>query len=205
MQRGDYMHLFHRNPKQTTDVEEQNNTLPEEADESRSIGIGGVSLEEFMNQLEEDMSAGEALAQSVSSAERLELITDRDYPGAVLQPDDEARQQLVLSAGGVIVFRSVRYYRGKGHYGIGRYEEKRVAPAAVREIFSLLDTWLFVQKPQLWSPETDRGSWVIRAGFAEGNTQMERGRLEGAVVDGVDLSDFIRQRIPIGNLFLFDP
>lgn len=202
------MQWFHRSHEQKPEAADEDNFSQNETEaeeEPRSIGIGGVSIQEFMDQLEEDMSASEALNQPVSSAERLELITDRDFPGAALLPEDEVRQQLILSSRGGVVFRSVRYYRGKGHYGIGRYEERHVASSTVKEIFSLLDTWLFVQKPQLWDPETDHGSWIIRAGFAEGNTQMERGSLTGAVVDGIDLSDFIRQRIPIGGLFLFDP
>lgn len=206
------MSLFHWNrdrkagqtAPETEPAAQASESTGEGAQRNPGIGIGGVSIEEFMDQLNEDMAPDETLERSVALAERIELVTDLDYPGAALAPEDEVRQQLILSKRGAVVFRSARYYHGKGHYGIGRYEEKHIPASSVREIFQLLDTWLFVQKPAVWEPSADRGSWIIRTSFDEGSAEMERGALTDAVVDGIHLSDFIRERIPISDLFLFD-
>lgn len=173
---------------------------------SPDIGLGGVSLEEFMDQFNEDMEPDHTTETSLSSASQIEMITERGSQRQhVWQPDDEVRQQLVIGRDGNIVFRSLKYFKGKGHYSIGRYETTQMTSGTAKEIYQLLDTWLFVSRPQRWNPDSEAGSWLLRVRHEEGPTGIERGSLTGAFVDGIDVSSFIRQRVPVAGLFLFDP
>lgn len=203
------MHSFGAGEKSSPRGEETPATAEQAADQldedhGWDIGLGGVSIKEFMDQFNEDLAPDESLERAVSAAAAIEIVTSRDYPGAKLSSEDEAQQQLMISKGGLVVLRTMKYFKGKGHYSIGRYEKANIAPSTVSEIFNLMDTWLFMTDLTPWNKAEDRGSWTLRVSHDTGHAEMMRGALTGASVDGIDLSQFIRVRIPIRHLFLFE-
>ena len=159
-------------------------------------------FEELMNQLNEDLSY-RPLTSSLAEADMVEIETDlgEEENG---DPGREAVQHLYLARDGSITFRSFTGGKGRGKRGIGRYETCSVSAAAVLEILQLLDTFLYLRSSERWSGREEDARWVIRSARRGEGTEMTAGALEGASCGGMDLTYFIRQRIPIPDLLLFD-
>lgn len=163
--------------------------------------IGSIS--DYMEVFEELEAAATSERLSFSDCESLEIVTMRQVPGRTFAADEEVVQHVRIGTDGRIGFHANTYHHGLGHYGIGRVLEAEIAPAVVQEITRLLDTWLFTRN-QEWSTSEDVGRWYLRVRHRDGKEQIQRGSLEGAFVMEMDVSQFLRERVPIGNLYLFD-
>lgn len=185
-----------------------NNALDEQerGEEERtqhSTGLG-ISLYDFMEQFEESMAPRIAEDVTLSCCAQFELVTLRIVPGRTYAAEEEIEQHVAVSTDGTIRFRTNTYHHGPGRLGIGRVQEATIPRAVVQEICRMLDTWLYTRKEQSWSPSADAGKWYLRVRFENGLEQVQRGELGGAFLEGIDVSQFLRERIPIPGLYLFD-
>lgn len=162
-------------------------------------GIGSINdyIEAFENAVEPTDKV------SIYGCASLELVTIRDIPGIHFDADEEIAQYLSIGADGPIQFHANTYHNGPGHYGIGRVMNAQISQSTFLEITRLLDTWLFT-RDENWLPSENAGKWYLKIRCADGKEQIYRGSLDGAFLDGIDISWFMRQRIPIDQLFLFD-
>lgn len=140
---------------------------------------------------------------SVRDCASLELVTQRAMAGRDYEAADEVVQRLTIAADGAVSLRANTWHHGPQALGIGRILDIRIPRAAVSEITRLLDTWLFT-RDQAWSPAEDAGRWYLRIRQQDGKEQIQRGSLDGAFVMEMDVAQFIRERIPIEGLYLFD-
>lgn len=170
---------------------------------SHTTGLG-ISLNDYMDQLEADLAPKISDKVTLSGCALFELVTLRIVPGRAYDAAEEVEQHLAISAGGAVQFRGNTYHRGPGHLGIGRIQDAVIPQAAVQEICRLLDTWLYTRENAAWTQPTDRGKWYLRVRFDDGREQVQRGALDGAFLEGIDVSQFIRERIPLDQLYLFD-
>lgn len=161
-------------------------------------------MEELISQLNEDLENMVPISQSITDADLVEITTVLPQEENC-DPGKETEQHLYLSPRGQVTFRSFTYGKGPGKRGIGRYEKTNISPSAALEILQLLDTFLYLRRNENWKPDAASGSWMVRTAREGEGTEMTAGALQGAVVDGMDLSFMIRTRIPIPDLFLFDP
>lgn len=162
------------------------------------------SIEELMDRFEQDLAPEIAENTSVEGARAVSLECDREYPGAEFLSEDEVRQKLVITRQGEVSLRSYTWNKGHGRGGIGRVLDTSVSPVAVKEIFRMLDVWNYGRPAQTWQPQKNCGTWTLRILQGNDHQQMLRGNLTGASAAGWDLSDFIRSRIPVQGLYLFD-
>lgn len=160
-------------------------------------------FEEWMDQLNADLEAPE-LPFSLAEADAVELVTDLGEEAQEVPEQQEVRQHLVLEHDGHVAFRSYTAGKGPGKRGIGRVQETDISPAAMQEILQLLDAFWYFRKDTRWSGTKEEARWVLFCRRAGEGTGMIQGELSGAFVAGMDLSFFMRQRIPIPKLFLFD-
>lgn len=164
----------------------------------------GVSLNDYIEQLEADLAPAIAEQVTLSGCARFEIVTRRAVEGQSYDPRDEVDQHLTITADGRVLFRANTYHHGPGRYGIGRVLETRIPKATVQEICRTLDTWLYTRAGKEWTSADHVGQWYLRVHFGDGREQVQRGSLEGAVVADIDISWFIRARVPVENLYLFD-
>lgn len=164
-------------------------------------GIG--SINDYIEAFEGAMG-GTADAVSINGCASFELVTLREVPQMDCGAEEEVAQYLSISADGQVQFHANTYHQGPGHYGIGRVLQTRIATGAVQEITRLLDTWLYMRGEENWTPAENVGKWYLRIRSADGKEQIHRGSLEGAFLDGIDISWFVRERVPIADLYLFD-
>lgn len=161
------------------------------------------SISDYMEIFEELEAAASSERVSFSDCESLEIVTMREAPGRTFCADEEMIQRLLISKDGQVQLRANTYHHGPGHYGIGRILDVEIPPAAVQEIIRLLDTWLFT-RDQAWTISEDVGKWYLRVRQHGGKEQIQRGILDGAFVMEMDVSQFIRERVPVDSLYLFD-
>ncbi|MDD5940440.1 MAG: hypothetical protein PUC46_06650 [Lachnospiraceae bacterium] len=178
-------------------------TTPAGHDEKKGWTGLGLSLEDFSEAFERDLAPEISEAVSLKDAEAVSIFSDRSCPGRVFRPEEEIQQRLVIFSSGKISFRSFTYWKGDGHHGIGRMLDTKIDGTAAGEILQMLDTWLFTQKNRDWKKE-DTGRWRILVHFQDGRDEMQGGNLEGAFLPDINVSAFIRDRIPISGLILFD-
>lgn len=159
---------------------------------------------DLMDHLEEDLAPQIAANVSVAGCAEFAILTRRAVEEQTYAPTDEVVQQLTIAADGQVQFRANTYHNGPGRFGIGRVTEASISRAAVQEIGRMLDTWLYTRADAEWQPSAGQGVWYLRVRQADGREQIQRGPLDGAFVAGMDLSWFIRERVPVEGLFLFD-
>lgn len=176
--------------------------LDEDADR-HSTGLG-ISLNDYIDQLTEDLAPAIAEKVTLSGCSTFELVTLRMVPDRTFDASEEVEQHLAIQADGQIQFRSNTYHGGAGRLGIGRIKQARIPVAAVQEICRMLDTWLYTREAQVWTQPADCGKWYLRVRFDDGREQILRGAADGAYLMEMDISAFIRDRIPIDRLYLFD-
>lgn len=177
--------------------------LKAEDAEQHTTGLG-ISLNDYMEQLEADLAPAISEQVTLSGCEMFELVTLRTVPGRSYDPAEEVEQHLGISTGGEIRFRANTYHNGPGRLGIGRVLKAEIPVSAVQEICRMLDTWLYTRGDEAWSQPADTGKWYLRVRFADGREQVQRGALGGAFLEGIDVAQFVRERVPIDHLYLFD-
>ena len=164
----------------------------------------GLSLNDYMDLLEEEMAPDIADKITLKDCRALEITTKRAFEGCAFRPEEEAEQHLILAGNGQVRLRTHTYNRGEGRYGIGRILEGQIEKAAMAEILNTLDSWLFTRSGRAWEKKADAGTWRIRVVYADGREAVQQGPLTGAFLADMDVSGFMRYRLPFDGLYLFD-
>ena len=171
----------------------------------RQTGLG-LSLNDYLDLVEEDLAPAISEITSLTGCKTLSFTTTRPKEGDYL-PEDEVEQRLVLEADGNAALRCFTFNKGEGHHGIGRGQEGKVRPNSMKEILHMMDTWLYSRRENaadMWKKEDNCGRWILHVKFSDGRVQVQTGKAEGAFYAGMDVSQFIRERLPFEGLLLFD-
>ena len=116
-------------------------------------------------------------------------------------PSDEVEQHLTVSETGRIWFNAYQY--GDGNYLRSRSSQLYIGTEAARDILQKVLSW--AEKDYREPLVTDVGFWKVTLFESEDFELSAYGSVvERPMVDGQSLSDILRKKIPIDNLFLFD-
>ena len=115
---------------------------------------------------------------------------------------EEVEQCLTISSTGEVCCRRFAYGDG-GEDNVMKNEERiSISEEAANRILAYIDKFFEEYEP-IWA--TDVGKWHLEALFDDGSSKSTQGPMIGTEpVDGVDLSEMIREEVPIEGLFLFD-
>lgn len=187
------------------DIRPDSRQIRGENQQEHTTGLG-ISLNDYMDQLEADLAPRIAETVTISGSASFELVTLRIVSGMVCDDKEEVEQHLEIKADGQIRFRANTYHYGPGRLGIGRVQDAAIPRLAVQEISRMLDTWLYTRQGQVWTQPENIGKWYLRVRFEDGREQVQWGALDGAFLPeiGIDISQFIRSRVPIDHLYVFD-
>lgn len=134
---------------------------------------------------------------------KITLVSNNICYGPMPSPEDEVEQRLTITSTGQVWFTGYAYADGFGRYAPCRKKRIRIGSEVANRTLSFIDRYF--QGDYLCCFATDVGDWKIELTYADGTTRKETGSLcEDLLVDDVWLSDYIRQNIPIENLFVFD-
>ena len=117
---------------------------------------------------------------------------------------DPVEQHLTISASGRIWFTEY-LFRGivRDKYPVGRKIQFSIGKAKAAELLSLIADFI-ESKPRLMYTK-DIGMWNLTAAYPDGTESRLRGSLDGGIaVDDIDLTEIIRESIPIDGLAVFE-
>ncbi len=179
--------------------------------EERTPSILGLSLYDFMEAFEKGMEPELMGHVNLAGCEMFELTTNRMYKGAEYAPEEEVVQHLAIRKDGVVRFTSNTYHKGEGKLGIGRVVDAKISAGTMKEICDLVDSWLFSTGSQAFNLDEPKGRWILRARFEDGGSyesggreDLQQGTLAPAFFAGIDICQFIRERIPVSGMYLFE-
>lgn len=135
--------------------------------------------------------------------QKIELISNNICYGPEPAPTDEVEQHLTVSATGDVWFIGYNYGRGFENYKKRREKKLSIEKRKAEHILSLFSQYFFKNPPTLFA--TDIGQWELIIVDIAGNVHKFKGSLFGEIMVGdIDITDYIRENIPINNLFVFD-
>ena len=135
--------------------------------------------------------------------QKAQIISDLLCYGPCPEPEDAIEQRITISATGKVWFTEYLFGEiGCEKKPLGRKLQFSIGKEKAMSILSKIANYL-EEEPMLIRC-TDIGDWTLIATDASGNEQQMSCSLCGGVVaGGVDLTDFIREQIPIEDLAVF--
>lgn len=135
--------------------------------------------------------------------QKVRIISNNICFGPEPLPDDEVEQHLTISANGGIWFTGYKYGNGFGRFEISRKQQFNIGKSAVKKILELFSQYL--DSNQLTCYATDIGTWEMTITDTVGKVYNFKGSLCGGVYVGdTDLTHYLRELIPVNDLFVFD-
>lgn len=118
-------------------------------------------------------------------------------------PNDEVEQHLTISASGRVWFTGYKYANGFGKFEISRKHQFNIGKSVVKDILELFSQYLDSDKLTCYA--TDIGTWEMEITDNKGEVYTFKGSLCGGVTVGdIDITFYLRQHIPVSNLFVFE-
>jgi hypothetical protein len=134
---------------------------------------------------------------------KVRIISNNICYGPEPLPEDEVEQHLTISANGKVWFTAYKYACGFGKFEICRRQQLPIGNPVAMEILALFSQ--YVNSNQLVCHATDIGTWEMVITDTEGKSYNFKGSLCGGVsVGDIDLTYYLREKIPVKGLFVFD-
>ena len=122
--------------------------------------------------------------------------------GPCPEPEDPAEQRLTISSTGRVWFFEYLYGNGSlEKYPLGRKIQLSIGKDRAAAILSKIADVQDSDMPLIRC--TDIGSWEMTLTDRTGNKSKLSCSMNGLLLGGMELSDYIRERIPIENLAVF--
>jgi len=136
-------------------------------------------------------------------AKKIRIISNNVSYGPAPSPDEEVEQRLTLSSDGRVWFSGYNFDYGIDHYTIGRKFQFKLDQEKVDIIFAVFSRFFAGNFEDVFA--MDIGSWEMTITNEDGRTFEFAGSLCAQYeIDGMDLSDLLREELGIKNLFAFD-
>lgn len=133
----------------------------------------------------------------------IHIVSNNICYGPYLDPTDEIEQHLTIGADGQVKFLSLNFGYGMEKYEKGRSKEFNIGKAIAEKILNAVGEYFSNEYIEIFA--TDIGYWKMEIINTDGESYHFRGSLcADFEIDGIDLSDLIRDEIGIKNLYIFD-
>ncbi len=136
-------------------------------------------------------------------AQKIQITSNNIGYGPCPEPNEEVEQRLTIAADGRVWFSGYNYGQGFEQYERGRTKNYSIGKEATACILNAVGTYFTDEYDTVFA--TDIGSWEMTITNTEGKPYQFKGSLCcDFYVDGVDLSDLIRDTLDMPYLFVFD-
>ncbi|MEG2013014.1 MAG: hypothetical protein RR063_07385, partial [Anaerovoracaceae bacterium] len=147
--------------------------------------------------------ANEKAISFQGQAQKIQIISNNICYGPCPKPNDEVEQHLTITADGCVDFSGCNYGNGDEPYHCGRTRNFNIGQDIAARILTAIGNYFSDEYETI--DATDIGCWDMTITNAEGKTYLFKGSLCcDFEVDGIDLSDLIRDTLDMPDLFLFD-
>lgn len=134
---------------------------------------------------------------------KMRIVSNSICYGPCPEPEDEVEQHLTVNSEGRVWFSDYAFGDGLGKYTKVRSKNYSIERCAATDLLGKVAACFCEDYDKVFV--TDIGDWIMELTNTEGKTYKFRGPLcVDFEVDGMDLSDFIRDTLDIQDLYVFD-
>lgn len=136
-------------------------------------------------------------------AKKIRIISNNICYGPCPLPDEEVAQHLTISSDGRVWFSGYNFGGGFGKYVHGRTKNFSIDKQTANHILSAVGSYFSDEYKTIFA--TDIGDWEMTITNTDGKAYRFKGSLCcNFYVDGIDLSNLIRDTLDLPDLFAFD-
>lgn len=137
------------------------------------------------------------------TAQKIRIISNNICYGPPPEPDDEIEQHITINAEGRVWFSAFNFGTGFGGHQKARSQIYKIDSDTANSVLMSIARYFRTEFIEVFA--TDIGDWTLEITNAEGKTYKFRGSLcADFAVDGIDLSDMVREALGMDDLYVFD-
>lgn len=149
------------------------------------------------------MLAGENPFIFKGTPQKIRIVSNGIGYGPCPKPTDEVEQHITINSDGRVWFSSYAFGEGFGKYEKSQTKNYKIEKAVADNILNKITAYFSDEYDEIFA--TDIGSWEMEITNTESKAYKFRGSLcANFEVDGVDLSDLIRDSLELDDLYVFD-
>lgn len=135
--------------------------------------------------------------------QRIRIVSNNICYGLPPEPEDEVEQHITINAEGRVWFSAYNFGEGFGRYKKARSQIYKIDKAVADKVLNSVASYFSGEYDELFA--TDIGDWVMEITNVDGKVYKFSGSLcADFEVDGIDLSDLIRDTLGMNDLYVFD-
>lgn len=135
--------------------------------------------------------------------EKMRIVSNNICYGPRPGPNDEVEQQLTINAEGQVWFSAYAFGDGPEKYTKARSNNFNIGESNAAELLNKVASCFSREYDEIFA--TDIGDWELELTNTDGQIYKFRGSLcADFEVDGIDLSDLIRDALGLPDLYVFD-
>ena len=135
--------------------------------------------------------------------QKIRIVSNNICYGLPPEPEDEVEQHITINAEGRVWFSAYNFGEGFGRYKKARSQIYKIDKAVADKVLNSVASYFSGEYDELFA--TDIGVWLMNITNVDGKVYKFRGSLcADFEVDGIDLSDLIRDALGMNDLYVFD-
>lgn len=135
--------------------------------------------------------------------QKIRIVSNNICYGLPPEPEDKVEQHITINAEGRVWFSAYNFGEGFGRYKKARSQIYKIDKAVADKVLNSVASYFSGEYDELFA--TDIGDWVMEITNVDGKVYKFRGSLcADFEVDGIDLSDLIRDALGMNDLYVFD-
>jgi len=147
--------------------------------------------------------ANSHLMRFKGTAQKIRIVSNNICYGPTPGPDEEVEQHITINSEGRVWFSAYIFGSGYSEHEKSRSKIFSIGKEAVSKILDAFTAYFSGEYIEVFA--TDIGVWELEITNTEGKVYKFRGSLcEDLEVDGIDLSDLVREILGMDDLYVFD-
>lgn len=135
--------------------------------------------------------------------QKVRIVSNNICYGPPPEPDDEVEQHITINADGRIWFSAYNFGSGFDGHEKSRSKIYKIEKESATKVLNSIARYFSTEYIEVFA--TDIGEWEMEITNTEGDIYKYRGSLIADFeVDGVDLSDMVREAVEMDDLYVFD-
>ena len=135
--------------------------------------------------------------------QKVRIISNNVCYGPMPEPDEEIEQHITINAEGRVWFSAYNFGSGFGEHEKARSKIYKIEKVSAAKVLNAIAHYFSNEYIEVFA--TDIGEWVMEITNTEGQVYKYRGSLIADFeVDGIDLSDMVRDTLGMDDLYVFD-
>ena len=135
--------------------------------------------------------------------QKVRIVSNNICYGPAPEPDDEVEQHITINTDGRVWFSAYNFGSGFDGHEKSRGKIYQIEKETVTKVLNSIARYFSTEYIEVFA--TDIGEWEMEITNTDGEVYKYRGSLIADFeVDGVDLSDMVREALGMDDLYVFD-